>query len=250
MKCLLLSILVAALLSGCVTTDKGKTNLQTYCPEVPEWPSDLTKPKAVKHEAPPPADRYGVTRACLAVQIDEAGNVTGVQVVHADSPDYGSTFAGAVRRWQFEPARRGSTPVAVTFHVAVESVRSIGAGVPPKHPFERTGGWALPADRKDEVFVFNVYRTGAEALPRSLDGCDFLGSVSATVPEVQAQSIGLFDPSVLLPTIRARAVRKSANIVVVSFAPGPSEYGRRTLHGIAFRCGNQPLPPELGDPLR
>jgi hypothetical protein len=110
---------------------------------------------------------------------------------------------------------------------------------------------AHPADRKDEVLVFNIYRTGAEAPPRTLDGCDFLGSVSATFPEVErAQRTRIFDPTVLLPTIRARAARKSANTVVVSFARGPEEYGRRTLRGTAFRCGNQPLPPELGEPLR
>jgi hypothetical protein len=104
----------------------------------------------------------------------------------------------------------------------------------------------------DEVRVFNVNRTGGETPPRTLDGCEALGSVSATVPEteMQAHSIGVFDPSVLLPTIRARAARKSADTVVVSFAPGLSESGRRTLRGNAFRCGDRPLPPELGQPLR
>lgn len=249
MKWMLLSILLAVLLSACATTAGEKAGLQAYCPDAPEWPSDLTKPKLIKHEAPPPASRYGITRACLAVQIDEAGNVAGVQVVRADSPDFGSASADAVRRWQFEPARRGSTPVAVTYHLSVESERSVGT--PPKQLVERTAGWTRPAGKEDEIFVFNVYRTGAETLPRALAGCGFLGVVSATIPEVDSsQSIGLFDPAALLPTIRARAARKSANTVVVSFAPGPSEYGRRTLRGTAFRCGDQPLPPELGKPLR
>jgi len=101
MKWMLLSILVVAPLSGGATTAKSqeKGDLQTYCP-VPEWPSDLTKPKVVKYEAPPPAEQYGVTRACLTVQIDEAGNVTEVQVVRSDSPDFGSSSAAAVRQWQ------------------------------------------------------------------------------------------------------------------------------------------------------
>lgn len=248
MKWMLLSILMGALLGGCVTAAGGKADLNAYCPDAPEWPSDLTKPKVVKYEAPAPADRYGVTRACFAVQIDEAGNVTGVQAVRADSEDFAATSATAVRRWQFEPARRGSTPVAVTYLISVKSEKSIG--VPSKELLERAAGWTRPADNEDEVFAFNVYRAGAEALPRALDGCDFLGSVSATIPEIGSQGSGIYDPTGVLPTIKARAARKSANTVVVSFIPGPSEYGRRTLHGTAFRCGNQPLPPELGEPLR
>jgi hypothetical protein len=101
-----------------------------------------------------------------------------------------------------------------------------------------------------EVRVFNAYSTGAEAPPRALEGCEFLGIVSATVPETQAQGIGFFDPKALLPTIRARAARKSADTVVVSFNPRLLEQERRTLRGTAFRCGDHPLPPELGEPLR
>src|SRR4051812_7848655 len=40
-------------------------------------------------------------------------------------------------------------------------------------------GWTRPADKKDEVFVFNVGRTGAEALPKTLEGCDFVSSIYA-----------------------------------------------------------------------
>lgn len=105
------------------------------------------------------------------------------------------------------------------------------------------------ADMETEVRVFNVYRTGAETPPRALAGCEFLGSVSATVPETQAQGVGFFDPKVLLPTIRGRAARKSADAVVVSFNPRVLERERRTLRGTAFRCGNHPLPSELGEPL-
>lgn len=139
---------------------------------------------------------------------------------------------------------------AMSRFIASRSPSAVGL---PPNPGASSGraGWTRPADKKDEVFLFNVYRAGGEALPRALDGCEFLGSVSATVPEIEtSQSIGIFNPGVLLPTIKVRAARKSANTVVVSFAPGPSEHGRRTLRGTAFRCGNQSLPPELGEPLR
>lgn len=244
MKWMLLPIVVVILLSGCATSANEKSDLQSYCP-APEWPSDLTKPKKLSGMNPPPANRFGVTRACLEVQIDEAGKVTGVEVIRADSPDFGSASATVLRQWQFEPARRGSTPVAVTYHVTVKSERHIGP--PPKELLERAVGWTRPAGREDEVFVFDVYRGGAEAPPRTLNGCDFLGYVSATVPAVTG---GLLDPTALLPTIRARAARKAANTVVLSIGPGVLESGKPTLRGTAFRCGNQPLPPELGEPLR
>jgi len=248
MKWMLLSISMGVLLSGCATTASGKNEFKAYCPDAPEWPSDVTKPKVVKQEAPPAASRYGTTRACLAVQIDEAGNVTDVQVVRTDSQDFGSASAAAVKRWHFEPARRGSTPVAVTYHLIMNSMKGIGP--PPKELLGRAGERARPASREGEVLVFNTFRTGGEAPPRALEGCEFLGPVSATVPEVQGQSIGIFNPAALLPTIRGLAARKSADTVLVAFAPGASEYGRRTLRGTAFRCGDHPLPAELGEPLR
>ena len=113
-----------------------------------------------------------------------------------------------------------------------------------------TGKRARSGVKEDQVLVFNVYRTGAETPLRKLKGCDYLGSVSATVPEVQGNSIGIFNPWVLLPTIRARAARKLADTVLVSFAPGPSEAGSPSLRGTAFHCGDHPLPPELGEPLK
>jgi hypothetical protein len=125
-----------------------------------------------------------------------------------------------------------------------------GAGGSTQGAFEGVPGRTRPADKKDEVFVFNVGRTGAEALPKTLEGCDFVSSVYATIPETMGGSVGSFDPLGLLPTLRERAAHKSANTVVVSVAPGAWESGRRTLRGNAFRCGSQPLPAELGEPLR
>lgn len=114
---MLLSILAVGLLSGCQTTGGAKGEVQAYCPKWPEWPSDLSKPKIVK-SAPCSGQGY----ACLAAQIDEAGNVTDVQVVRTDSADYGLACAAVLKRWHFEPARRGSTPVAVTYFLFVRGV--------------------------------------------------------------------------------------------------------------------------------
>ena len=122
MKQIVLSILVAVLLGNCQTAARQEAERQAYCLNELAWSSDLSRPKIIKSE-PPTGYRYGggVLRACLAVQIDEAGNVTGVEVIRTDSSDFGSACAAALRRWHFEPARRGSTPVAVTYRIFMVS---------------------------------------------------------------------------------------------------------------------------------
>jgi TonB family protein len=205
----------------------------------------VTRPKILRNVKPvyavPPVDGTVILQAV----IDEDGCVRDPKILRGVKKYQDSAALNAVRQWVFLPATLEGKPVYVNYVLTINTATSVGA--PPKQLLERSVGWTRPVDKPDEVFVFNIYRTGGEALPRALDGCDFLGSVSATVPEMGG--MGIFNPSVLLPTIRARAARKSANTVVVSFAPGASEYGRRTLRGNAFRCGNEPLPSDLGEPL-
>ena len=107
------------------------------------------------------------------------------------------------------------------------------------------------AAKEAQVRIFNLYRTGVVTpLPQTLEGCESLGAVTATAPEYhQVRSSGSFDPRDLLPTLRARAARKSADTVLVSFEPALQQ-GHRTVRGTIFRCGTQPLPPELGEPLK
>src|SRR6185295_10033630 len=202
----------------------------------------VTRPTILHRVVPVYAGNAIPGTVILQVVIDEDGCVRDPRILRGVNRRQDSGALYAVRQWVFLPATLEGKPVSVNYVLTID----ISRRAPPKQLLERSVGWTRSAGNEDEVFVFNVYRTGGEALPRVLDGCAFLGSVSATVPEV----IGFFDPSVLLPTIRARAVRKSANTVVVSFFPGASEYRVRTLRGTAFRCGNQPLPPELGEPLR
>lgn len=106
------------------------------------------------------------------------------------------------------------------------------------------------ANKEAQVRIFNLYRAGVVTpLPRTLEGCESLGSVTVTAPELfQVQSSGSYDPLDQLPVLRARAARKSADTVLVSFEPAPQR-GHRTMRGTIFRCGSQPLPPELGEPL-
>ena len=184
----------------------------------------------------------------LQVVIDEAGCVRDAKVVQGVNQYQDSGALEAVRQWVFLPATLEGKPVSVSYVLTINTQTS--RGIPPKELLKGVPGWARPADKKDEVFVFNIGRTGAEALPKTLEGCDFVGSIYATIPEAIGGSVGFFDPRGLLPTLRERAAHKSANTVVVSLDPGAWESGRRTLRGNAFRCGSQPLPAELGEPLR
>ena len=108
------------------------------------------------------------------------------------------------------------------------------------------------ADKEAQVRIFNLYRTGVVTpLPRTLEGCEPLGPVFATPPEYANQNTGPFDPEQLLPALRARAARKLADTLLVSFEPHASSlYEPRILRGTTFRCGTHPLPPELGEPLK
>jgi TonB family protein len=231
-------------------TEKQNAPLAPSEPQPLKIEGKVTRPTILSNVKPVHVTPTVAGRVILQVVIDEDGCVRDPKIYQGINRDQDSAALDAVRQWVFLPATLEGKPVSVNYVLTLTIEVSRG-GTPPKQLLERGAGWTRPADKKDEIFVFNVYRAGGEALPRVLDGCDFLGSVSATIPEIEtSQSIGIFNPGALLPTIKARAERKSANTVVVSFGPGALEYGRRTLRGTAFRCGDQPLPPELGEPLQ
>ena len=105
-----------------------------------------------------------------------------------------------------------------------------------------------PADLENALRVFNVYQAGGEALPRKVEECEFLGSVSASAPiaEAGSNSVTLSNPKVLLETIRSRAHRKGADTALVSFDPGGLQSQDPTLRATIFRCGDSPAPQKLG----
>lgn len=100
----------------------------------------------------------------------------------------------------------------------------------------------------EPVKFYNAFRTGSETLPTAIEGCESLGSVSASAPEV-AGNTGFNDPKPLLETLDLRARRKGADTGVVLLEPGLLQGGGRTLRATIFRCGGHPVPPEVGTPL-
>jgi TonB family protein len=227
---------------------KGNAPLTPSEPQPLKVEGKVARPTILRQVKPEFARRPVNGTVILQVVVDEDGCVRDSKIVQGVNQYQDSGALEAVRQWVFLPATLEGKPVSVSYVLTINT--QIGRGAPPKEFLKGVPGWTRPADKKDEVFVFNVGRTGAEALPKTLEGCDFVSSIYATIPEAIGGSVGAFDPMGLLPTLRERAAHKSANTVVVSVAPGAWESGRRTLRGNAFRCGSQPLPAELGEPLR
>jgi protein TonB len=73
-----------------------------------------TYPSSARHD-----EIEGTT--LLEVQVARDGRVTEIVVkASAGHPDLDRAAAAAVRRWRFEPARRGAEPVAMTVEIPVE----------------------------------------------------------------------------------------------------------------------------------
>lgn len=102
----------------------------------------------------------------------------------------------------------------------------------------------------EPVKFYNAFRTGSETLPTAIEGCESLGTVSASAPEVAGGTTAAFnDPKPLLETLDLRARRKGADTGVVLLEPGLLQGGSRTLRAAIFRCGDHPVPAEVGTPL-
>lgn len=107
-----------------------------------------------------------------------------------------------------------------------------------------------PADLETLVRVFNVHQTGQEALPREVEGCDYLGGVSASIMAPEAGSITFTDPKPLLEVIRSRAHRKGADTAFVSMEPGRLRSDGSALRATVFRCGDSTGPQTVGSLVR
>lgn len=102
----------------------------------------------------------------------------------------------------------------------------------------------------EPVKFYNAFRTGSESLPTVIEGCEALGSVSASAPEMDnSVTTGFFDPKPLLEILDLRARKRGADTGVVLIATRLLPQGSRTLRATIFRCGDHPVPPEVGTPL-
>ncbi len=99
----------------------------TATARVPEGVSQLARPRGgyqVKPSYPASARRLGVEgTTLLRVYVAADGRVTDVQVDQsAGHPDLDQAATDAVRRWSFEPGRRGAEPVGMWVRLPVQFV--------------------------------------------------------------------------------------------------------------------------------
>jgi hypothetical protein len=114
-------------------------------------------------------------------------------------------------------------------------------------PLIAAGCASAPAsDSTTPVAFYNAYRTGSEALPDAIVGCEALGSVSASVPEPEGGGTGYFDPRPLLETLAGRARRKGADTAVVLLPTGQLQRESRSLRATIFRCAGGAVPESVG----
>ncbi|HEY6461175.1 MAG TPA: TonB family protein, partial [Polyangiaceae bacterium] len=90
-------------------------------PATPPHPAEAAvTPPAVQGntDVPYPPGAQGDAVVLLAVDLDRDGRVTNAIVIEGSEP-FAEQARRAVLRWQFTPARRGTTPVAARIHARV-----------------------------------------------------------------------------------------------------------------------------------
>lgn len=115
--------------SSIETGNSGATASGAATPTVAALPRDGITQRAIprggyqyRPDYPSRARRLGIEgTTLLAVLIARDGRVADVVVKEsAGHPDLDEAAASAVRRWRFEPARRGNDPVAMWVELPVE----------------------------------------------------------------------------------------------------------------------------------
>jgi protein TonB len=95
------------------------------------------KPKAIVRETPvyPPEMMAAKIegKALVAFVIDSTGGISGAHVVESSRPEFEAAAVAAVRKWQFEPGRKGDR--AVNVRVSQEVIFNLGSGPAPSNWF-------------------------------------------------------------------------------------------------------------------
>ena len=72
---------------------------------------DITPPRLVRGEQPPPPKDAQSGFACVRVTITESGSVIDPVVVKTDNQEFAQAFVRSLSQWQYAPATRGSAKV-------------------------------------------------------------------------------------------------------------------------------------------
>jgi hypothetical protein len=72
---------------------------------------DVTPPRLVRGDQPPPPKGAQSGYVCVRVTITESGSIVDPVVVKTDNQEFAQAFVGALPQWQYAPATRGSARV-------------------------------------------------------------------------------------------------------------------------------------------
>jgi hypothetical protein len=72
---------------------------------------DVTPPRRIRGDQPPPPQGAQSGYACVRVTITESGSVVDPVVVKTDNQEFAQAFVSALSQWQYTPATRGSARV-------------------------------------------------------------------------------------------------------------------------------------------
>lgn len=166
-------------------------------PLVPPVPLEAAPP-VVPAEAPPLNSPLTVL---LRLTIDEAGEVSRVEVRESAGAPFDGAAMAAALRWRFQPARRGEETLEVQADVPVTFTPSESlAHAPPEEaaPARPSGEEAPAPARRSASFATTVRGTGYAPPPVAVG--DFQISVGqlADVPRNSASELMLLAPGVML----------------------------------------------------
>ncbi|HEX3553780.1 MAG TPA: energy transducer TonB [Thermoanaerobaculia bacterium] len=72
---------------------------------------DVTPPRLLHGEQPPPPQGVQSGYACIRVTITDSGSVVDPVVVKTDNQEFAQAFVRSLAQWQYAPATRGSARV-------------------------------------------------------------------------------------------------------------------------------------------
>ncbi|MCS6857496.1 MAG: TonB-dependent receptor [Sandaracinaceae bacterium] len=204
--------------------------------------SPIEPPRLIESERPkPPQGREQESaEVILELLIDKEGRVEEARVFRSGGPDFDAAALEAARRFRFEPARRGGTPIPARIRLAIsfeppppESPPS-SEPLPPEEPLEENAPpqegeplegppsqapQALPIPSEEEVAATFSARAEVEPPPREAARRTLTSEVLSRIPGTRGDALRVVE---LLPGV-GRPAFGTGVLLVRGAAPGDTE---------------------------
>lgn len=174
--------------------------------------------ESVSPDYPAELRKNGVEgRAVLKVAISDSGEVSSVDLISADKPEFGDAAIAAVKQWKFNPAKDGDKPVSISVNLPVVFT------LPPDEKLNIMIGREVFTDINAEIHdeyeiedLLQVVKPPVAYWPANLEG-DPEGSqvqvrvvVGPTGETFNPEIVGTIPNGLIVPTLKAVANMKYA----------------------------------------